>query len=56
MEDLNVNEQNLDSEDWTLETENIYGDNDDFVEQNMSLSINEVDSFNTNQTDKTNQS
>ena len=50
MEDLKVIKQNLDSEDWTLETENIYGDNDDSMEQNT----NEVVSFNTIQTDKTN--
>ena len=50
MEDFKVNEQNLDSEDLTLETENIYGDDDDFVEQNIGLFINEVFSFNTNPT------
>ena len=43
MEDLKVNEQTL--EDLTLETENIYGDDDDFVEQNIGLFINEVFSF-----------
>ena len=54
MEDLKVIEQNLDSEDWTLETENIYGDYDDFVEHNIGSFINEVVSFDTDQTDKTN--
>ena len=51
MGDLKVNEQNIDSEDLTLETENI---DDDFVEQNIGLFINEVFSFDTNQTDKAN--